>query len=212
MHDSSFRVKMSRMTTTKTYHHGDLRAALLTAARAKLASDGYEALSLRELARDAGVASSAPYAHFDSREALLWALVNEGGQELSTIFGSVASTPATATDRLAMASRAYLAFAKAQPEMMRLLFVAPLSTERFLPAAAAKAREIFEHLVADVLVSEDELCIRNVAICCWSSLHGFMMLRLHNRLTPEIDEDQMAETIIDAAVRLVRTARFDLTD
>src|SRR4029079_8364193 len=62
----------------KPYHHGDLRRTLLDAALALVASQGVGALSLRELARKAGVSHAAPYRHFESREALLAALATEG--------------------------------------------------------------------------------------------------------------------------------------
>ena len=62
------------MSDEKPYHHGDLRAALLTAAEAELAERGVEAFSLRSVAKRAGVSHAAPYRHFKDREALLSAL------------------------------------------------------------------------------------------------------------------------------------------
>lgn len=194
------------MTETKTYHHGDLRATLLTAARDMLAEHGYEALSLRALARDIGVASSAPYAHFGSREELLWALIDEGGQQLAALFGVIADAPGSATEKLGLAGRGYLAFAAAEPELMRLMYVSPLTTNQ-LPAAGARSIVIFEGLVADVMGSEDQVHVRDVAICCWSVMHGFAMLRLHNRLAPGIDALDAAKLVVEAAVRLAQTAR-----
>src|SRR3982750_3677921 len=66
-----------------TYHHGDLRAALVTAALELVAEKGVAGLSVAEAARRAGVSSAAPYRHFASRTALLSAAATAGGRRLS---------------------------------------------------------------------------------------------------------------------------------
>ena len=68
-----------------TYHHGDLRAALLKVATAEIERVGYESLSLRELAEKLGVSRAAPYRHFADRRALLAAVAAEGFDELTAI-------------------------------------------------------------------------------------------------------------------------------
>src|ERR1700748_988092 len=76
-----------RMATTRPYHHGNLRAALLAQAEQPVRDRGLQALSLRELAREAGVSHAAPRRHFPDRQALLDALAQDGfdrlGRELS---------------------------------------------------------------------------------------------------------------------------------
>ena len=66
----------------RAYHHGDLRKALLDAASALLAEVGVAAISLREVARRAGVSHNAPYRHFADRDALLAALALQGFEVL----------------------------------------------------------------------------------------------------------------------------------
>src|SRR3954471_8185824 len=66
-----------------TYHHGDLRAALVTAAWELVAERGVPGLSVAEAARRAGVSSAAPYRHFSSRTALLSAAATVAGRRLS---------------------------------------------------------------------------------------------------------------------------------
>lgn len=68
----------------RAYHHGDLRKTLLDAAVKHIEREGTEGLSLRALAREAGVSPTAPYRHFDSRQALLAALATEGFHELGS--------------------------------------------------------------------------------------------------------------------------------
>ena len=73
----------------RTYHHGDLRRALLDAAVRHIATDGVDALSLRALARDVGVTHAAPYRHFESKGHLLAAIAEEGFQILNTMVGPI---------------------------------------------------------------------------------------------------------------------------
>ena len=70
------------MTLTRSYHHGNLRAALLAAAEDTLARRGARDLSLRELAREAGVSHAAPRRHFVDKQALLDALAEDGFNRL----------------------------------------------------------------------------------------------------------------------------------
>ncbi|MBT2879175.1 TetR/AcrR family transcriptional regulator, partial [Streptomyces sp. McG6] len=71
------------MARTSAYHHGDLRAACLRAARELLEEDGSAGLSLRAVARRAGVSATAPYRHYADREALVSAVAAEGYRELA---------------------------------------------------------------------------------------------------------------------------------
>lgn len=68
---------------TGSYHHGDLRAACLRAARELLEEDGSAALSLRAVARRAGVSATAPYRHYADRDALVSAVAAQGYRELA---------------------------------------------------------------------------------------------------------------------------------
>ena len=76
---------MTQPSAASRYHHGDLRTTLLRAAEAHIALEGTERLSLRALAREAGVSATAPYRHFDDRQALLVALATDGFDELAVV-------------------------------------------------------------------------------------------------------------------------------
>ena len=78
-------VNIEPMKANSTYHHGDLRAALLKVAAAEIERVGYESLSLRELAEKLGVSRAAPYRHFADRRALLAAVAAEGFDGLTAI-------------------------------------------------------------------------------------------------------------------------------
>lgn len=100
-----------------TYHHGELRPALLRAAAKILEKDGPEAISLRDLARRAGVSHNAPYRHFADRQALLDALAAEG-------FALLAAELQGKSWREQAVG--YVRFALANPERFRLMFTRPV--------------------------------------------------------------------------------------
>src|SRR5437763_706468 len=108
-----------RRQPASSYHHGDLRPALLASALELLERTGPATLSLREVARHAGVSHQAPYHHFTSREHLLASLATEGFEELAA---QVERLQATARSPLEAAQRAgvrYVTFAATNPERFR---------------------------------------------------------------------------------------------
>jgi AcrR family transcriptional regulator len=113
-------------TTSRTYHHGNLRAALLAAAEASLASGSD--LSMRELAREVGVSHAAPRRHFSDKQALLDALAEDGflrlGEELRA-----AVADGDFTQRMLGFARAYVAFAIEHAALLDLMFAGKLRVE-----------------------------------------------------------------------------------
>src|SRR4051812_37531896 len=105
------------LATSTSYHHGDLRRALVEAAAGLLEDKGHEALSLREAARLAGVSHNAPYRHFADRDALLNAVAANGFNELG-------ARMAEARGSLGFrgVGEAYVAFALAHPRLFHLMF------------------------------------------------------------------------------------------
>ena len=73
------------MAEARPYHHGDLRRALIEAARRILEAEGPSALSLRAVAREAGVSPAAPYHHFKDKTELLEAVAQEGWEMLDEV-------------------------------------------------------------------------------------------------------------------------------
>ncbi|MFD5763836.1 TetR/AcrR family transcriptional regulator, partial [Streptomyces sp. NPDC127044] len=110
-------------TRPRRYHHGDLRAALLTRAEETLAEKGPGALSLRELARDLGVSHAAPSRHFKDKQALLDALALAGFERLlATLTASQDTAGESFADRLGALARTYVGFATANAELLDLMF------------------------------------------------------------------------------------------
>ena len=146
------------MSTSRPYHHGDLRAALLTAALGLLEDD--EAFSLRAVARRAGVSPNAPYRHYQDKEALLAALATYG-------FAQLADRLDAATELTDMAAE-YVAFALAHPGLFRLMYGRPT-------ANAASRR------TAEILASR--LPAPALQIGAWAMVHGLAVLLLDGKLT-----------------------------
>jgi AcrR family transcriptional regulator len=113
------------MTDHKPFHHGNLRAVLLDQALVVLRERGLDALSLRELAREAGVSHAAPRKHFADREALLDAIAERGFVRLAKqLREAAAKQPDDFKCALQAAASAYVEFAVAEPALLDLMFAA----------------------------------------------------------------------------------------
>src|SRR5271165_3936717 len=110
------------MDARRSYHHGDLRNALLDAARGILEEESLAALSLRAVARRAGVSHAAPYRHFPSHEALLAELAIEGFVELKDSLSKACPAGGPTDDRIAKIGAAYMRFVARRPALVRLMF------------------------------------------------------------------------------------------
>src|ERR1700742_3156024 len=115
-----------------TYHHGDLRAAILSAAAELVAQRGADGVSLRELAREAGVSHAAPAHHFTARRGLFTALAAQGFELLATAL-------AEARPRFLDAASAYVRFAIEHPGHYRVMFDKSLLGPSNAEVAAAQA-------------------------------------------------------------------------
>ncbi len=155
------------MSTSSSYHHGDLKAALLQTAGEMLEQQGLTSLSLRELARRAGVSHNAPYRHFPDRESLLTALAAEGFELLGD---ALQSRP-----RREM-GEAYVEFALQHPQRFRLMFGG------VLPGRDRRAYECLQRAFADL--GEHA---QYAAAAAWALVHGLSHLLLDGHFA---DRDQ----------------------
>ncbi|HWS33044.1 MAG TPA: TetR/AcrR family transcriptional regulator [Actinoplanes sp.] len=107
----------------RPYHHGDLRAALLTLAEGTLRDRGAAELSLRELAREAGVSPAAPSRHFKTKQVLLDALAMEGFDRLdAAMTAALADAGDTFDRRLDRLARAYMTFSAGNAALLELMY------------------------------------------------------------------------------------------
>ena len=150
----------------------DLRQRILETARALLDEQGAAALSLREVARRAGVTHQAPYHHFADRESILAELVTQGFEELERRLARAHAGRGGVQDTLAASGMAYVGFALDHPGVFRIMFRADLcDTARFPQAQAAGERAHAElmHLVRLVHGGVDDPAL---AAMHWAQVHG----------------------------------------
>lgn len=125
--------------TPPPFHHGNLRAELLDRAEQMLREQGVDAVSLRDLARRAGVSHGAPRSHFIDRQALLDALAERGFARMTEEVTTAGAAPGTVRDRLHSVATAYVRFAVADAALMELMFSAK-GERRAEPVEAAAGR------------------------------------------------------------------------
>src|SRR5262249_49721298 len=145
---------MPRRKSTRPYHHGDLRRTLLDAAIAIVKEAGAGALSLRELARAAGVSHAAPYRHFPSREALLAALATEGFLGLGAAREARAAGVTDPVARLTALGVGYVRYAVDHPGHFRVMFSRDLHEGIEDPALAAAGEPTLRALVDAVAAAQ----------------------------------------------------------
>jgi AcrR family transcriptional regulator len=175
--------KRRRAPAEGAYHHGHLRSALLAAARSIVEQEGVAELSLRAVARRAGVSHSAPYHHFADKAAVLAAVAAAGFEEL---VGEIEAEQRrglreNSVGKVVAVGTAYVRYAIAHPAIFRLMFRPELT----LPAEHPELREA-ESRAFGTLVAALAECQANglvpgadplpAAMSCWSTVHGFAML------------------------------------
>lgn len=182
-----------RKKRTDAYHHGDLHNALLAVARAWLDRGEYESLSLRELARQAGVSPNAPYRHFRSKDEILAEIAAQGFAELSSRFDAD-QTP-DPVERLARMGDIYTGFAMDHPALYRVMFGVdkPALVEFEVLDQAGKG--CFGRLVAATIAASgqghpEELVTLQRALAIWSLVHGWSRLAIDG-MTHFLPEDVM---------------------
>ncbi|MEU7431706.1 MULTISPECIES: TetR/AcrR family transcriptional regulator [unclassified Streptomyces] len=175
---------------TRRYHHGDLRAALLTRAEQTLREKGPGALSLRELARDLGVSHAAPSRHFKDKQALLDALALAGFERLDeALTASREAAGEEFADRLRGLVRAYVDFALANAELLDLMYTVkhdPAASEALI-AAGQRLAAMAGELVAEGQRSGEvrEGPVDSIAMPVFTTLHGFASFAVSGVLSAE---------------------------
>lgn len=174
--------------TKKPYHHGDLREALLVAGESALEDLPLEDVSLREIARRAGVSHAAPKHHFGTLGALLGDVAARGFEQFVEALQSAAdgSSDQAPHSRLLAMGRAYLRFAAARPGTYGLMFGKRdiCETTPRLATAMLTAWTQLEHGAAAVVGASRAA---NGALLVWSTVHGMAMLKLDQKLPPHLD-------------------------
>ena len=176
----------------RPYHHGDLPAALLAAAMMILEADGIAGLTLRAVARRAGVSHMAPAHHFGDLTGLLSELAALGFQQFAAALGNAAVT--AADDKVASLDEmgeAYVGFARDNPALFQLMFRSErLDPKRpALAAAMGRASDMLTRAAGDFVEGEPvgpSLVQVAASVRAWSLVHGYALLLIDGRLDPTL--------------------------
>ncbi len=177
------------------YHHGALRDALLQATLDLIRTEGIGAVSLRRVARAAGVSPGAPYHHFPDRAALLTALADEGFRNLATALRNTEAAAETPAEALPALIETYVHFAHDNPAHFQLMFRPELTQSHKSPKGEEAGDEAFAVLTETVAACMAAGVLKPVdrdvlAMTLWSLVHGLASLWLDGHLAHHTDDPE----------------------
>jgi AcrR family transcriptional regulator len=180
-----------------TYHHGDLRDALVQAALKEVEQGGPEAISIKALAKKLGVSQPAPYRHFADREALLSAVTAEAFRQFSAEMREAIRKPSKRS-KLSRFAQATLSFGLRRNGIYRLMFAS-----RIMACAAkdselhAAGMETFAVLLEALEAPAVGLLRERYALQIWAALHGVITLAEQGLLTGKVANISREELVED---------------
>ncbi|MGH8795404.1 MAG: TetR/AcrR family transcriptional regulator [Stackebrandtia sp.] len=195
-----------------SYHHGSLREELMTACLALIEAEGIGAVSLRRVAREAGVSPGAPYHHFTDRSQLLGALSIRGFEQLVERMRAAEAGAQTPQRELGALLEAYVRFAREQSAYFRLMFRPELTGPDKHPDVRAAGDAAFAVLVESVARYQADGSIDTdpgtLATMLWSLAHGLASLWLDGPLQDKsaklgVDPERLAEQVVRAMEQLL---------
>jgi AcrR family transcriptional regulator len=178
----------------KKYHHGDLKNALIEAGIKILSKEGVGGLSLRKVAKQAGVSHSAPYAHFTDKQSLIAAISTEGFKQLyAELDAAILSHASDPKEQLMEGAWAYVQFAMNNTDTFKIMFSGVLEKEKDYPAFVEISHKTFDRVADIVRACQAVSILRPVpteilAIAVWGQLHGIISL---------IMEGQVSHVVLD---------------
>ncbi|WP_411818661.1 TetR/AcrR family transcriptional regulator [Hyphococcus sp. DH-69] len=196
-----------RKEMAKRYHHGDLRSALLKAAKDILDNQGVEAMSLRAVANRAGVSPSAPYHHFKDKNDLLTAIAASGFDAFEKSLEERAAKGSTSQEKLKLSGIAYVEFALAHTALFQLMFSG-------IRVSASKKNEVASQNNAYKTLEKRAQAVMHgghsgdtkagiYALKAWASVHGLATLLIDGAITPKTygakDAIELVETVLGTA-------------
>lgn len=182
---------MVTVSTSKSYHHGDLRTALVEAGMKALEEQDIGDISLRQLAREVGVSPTAVYRHFPDKDALMSALA-QGGIEQMAAWQKAAAEASGESNAFAATGRAYVRWALANPSLFRLVFGQCREVGQTIFGDNDAARMLRENALA---TTGNEAGAQRLMLQAWAVVHGLAMLILDGQLPRD---DAMIDRVIDA--------------
>ena len=201
-------------TKKSTYHHGNLREVLISSALEILKEGTLQDLSLRALARKAGVSQTAPYRHFEDKEALIVVLIQEGSYILQEKMLETIKDIDDPVERLIQLGVAYYNFAEAHPAHFRLMFGGSLECKEKYTALVEieqKGYELVKFVVGECmkLPCAPTHAPEIVRLACWSLVHGLANLLLNDVHNDDIPTDEEKRAVVSEVISLYTRSLFD---
>ena len=200
------------------YHHGNLKEALIKAGIKILALEGIGGLSLRKVAKQAGVSHTAPYAHFSDKQALVAAISTEGYTRIYNKIAELIEHRSDAPlDLLVMAAYAYMRFGLDEPDLFRITFSGVIEHEREYPDLVEITQKNFRAICqivslcqdAEVLNAGDEELL---ALNLWGTVHGLISLLLQGQVSSKILDRNTHEHLLITALDQITKVKINVTD
>lgn len=193
-----------------TYHHGDLRRALVDAALVLVAETQHWDFSLREVARRAGVSHNAPYSHFQDKGALLAAVGVRVYESLRAATATAAAECRTAEQALVAIGKAYIMFGIENVAHYRLMSGQALAVDGRLPEPVREAAEAARGVLRELIIRgsrdgsfdvdpDDDDEVAAAVVSAWSLVHGFTLLAIDGLAARETELE--TDLLIDMTLR-----------
>ena len=190
------------------YHHGDLRNALLEAGEQLLAETGVAALSLRAVAKQAGVSHAAPYRHFKGKAALISGLAQAGFSLLRSVISMAADKiPYDPEQKLVEAGVAYVHLALRNPELMQLMFstapgqVVDMQLRQSSMATLEPLVDIMNTGIEAGIFRERDA--HELALVAWTSMHGMAMLLVARLMEIDVADEKSLDGLVRSVAQNV---------
>lgn len=180
----------------------DLRQRILETARQLLDEQGVAGLSLREVARRAGVTHQAPYHHFADRETILAELVTQGFEELARRLAAANEGGGDAHATMQASGLAYVGFALDQPGVFRIMFRRDLCDPARFPHVVSAGERAYAELLRLVQILHGEAALDALAAMHWAQVHGLAMLLLDGALGLQLPTRAERDAFVQGAAAL----------
>lgn len=192
----------ARPKRRNTYHHGNLREALVEQAAAIIRDQGVEALTLRDVGARLRVSRTALYRHFADKQALLAAVATQGFRTFRQALVEAWDGAGHSHAGFMQMGRAYVNFARAHPSHYRVMFGGFVEKADCDPDLRGTAESAFGVLVAAIAELQQQKRVRAgdpqpISLFVWASVHGLAMLAIDGQLSgPAVSLDAVIEATI----------------
>ena len=165
-----------------SYHHGDLKTAMIEAALQLVREKGARGFTLNEASRIAGVGVSAPYNHFKDKHALLIEIVLLGNRTLETELRAAADTDAPPREKLLAVYLAYVSFAERHPDLFAVMFQSGIDKTQYPEVQASSAKAFEVAAILALQIEPSQRFAHQLALAIWTMAHGFATLNVEGAI------------------------------